>query len=75
MLPRELIVVILLAIVASLGWAGYYLIRDRGGEGGKNRTVWALTVRIGLSVALFAFLMLGAWLGWFEPPPPPDFTR
>lgn len=74
MLPRELIILILIAIVASLGWAGYYLVREKD-AGNPRRTVWALTVRIGLSVALFAFLMLGAWLGWFEPPPPPDFTR
>ena len=74
MLPRELVILILIAIIASLGWAGYYLIKDRD-ESRPSRTVWALTVRIGLSVALFAFLMLGAWLGWFEPPPPPDFTR
>lgn len=74
MLPRELVILILIAILASLAWAGYFLVKDRD-PSKPNRTVWALTIRIGLSVALFAFLMLGAWLGWFQPPPPPDFTR
>jgi Protein of unknown function (DUF2909) len=56
--------VILIAILASLGSALVFLIRD----GSKTRrTLQALTVRIALSVALFLFLMFGYWMGWFVP--------
>jgi hypothetical protein len=55
---------ILIAILASLGSALVFLIRD----GSKTRrTLHALTVRIALSVALFLFLMFGYWMGWFVP--------
>jgi len=57
------VVVILFAIfiVASLFSALYYLIKDRGrGE----RTVRALTLRVTLSVILFALLMLGYYFGF-----------
>lgn len=62
--PRlKIIVILFLAfIVGSLGSALYFMIRDRGqGE----RMVRALTVRIALSVVLFALLMLGFHLGFF----------
>lgn len=52
---------ILLLILASLVQALYFLVRDKGlGE----RTVRALTWRIGLSLLLFLCLMAGFWLGW-----------
>lgn len=53
--------IILLLILASLVQALYFLVRDKGlGE----RTVRALTWRIGLSLLLFLCLMAGFWLGW-----------
>lgn len=55
---------ILLAILASLGSALYFMIKDGSRT---RRTVQALTVRISLSVALFLFLMFGYWMGWFVP--------
>jgi len=58
---RIFIVVILLLILASLGSALYFLLHDRGNS---NRTVNALTVRVGLSVALFLILVLGHHFGW-----------
>ena len=51
---------ILIFIVGSLGSAMYYLIRDKGQS---DRTVKALTIRVVLSVALFAMLMIGHYLG------------
>ncbi|SOD40161.1 twin transmembrane helix small protein [Nitrosovibrio sp. Nv4] len=47
-------------ILASLASAMYYLIKDKG-QG--TRTVKSLTLRIGLSVLLFALLMLGTYFG------------
>lgn len=50
-------------ILVSLGSALYYLMKDNSGS---RRTVNALTVRIGLSVVLFLFVLLAHWLGWIE---------
>ena len=47
-------------ILGSLASALYYLIKDKGQS---DRTVKMLTVRIGLSLALFVFLMAGYYFG------------
>jgi hypothetical protein len=57
---KIIIVLFLLVIVGSLASALLYLVRDKGGS---DRTVKALTVRIGLSVTLFVLLMLGYYFG------------
>jgi putative copper export protein len=57
---RLLVLVFLVMILASLGSALYYLIRDRGQS---QRTVKALTVRIALSLALFVLLLVGYLTG------------
>jgi len=59
---RYVVMVILLAIVASLGSAVFFMMRDRGGS---RRMVKALAIRVGLSVALFVFLMAGYYFGLF----------
>ncbi len=48
-------------ILASLGSALYYLIKDKGQT---DRTVKALTVRIALSLVLFLTLMASYYFGW-----------
>ena len=48
-------------ILASLASALYYLIKDKGNS---DRTARMLTVRVGLSLALFLLLMGGYYLGW-----------
>ena len=61
---RILVTLLLVLILFSLLSGLVYLIRDRGhGE----RTVKALTWRIGLSLALFLVLMAGYYLGLFQP--------
>ena len=58
---KILVILFLVFIVASLGSALYFMVKDKGpGE----RTVKALTVRITLSVVLFALLMLGFYFGF-----------
>jgi hypothetical protein len=61
---RIIIVIAFIGILISLGSALVYLVRDRGST---NRTVNALTVRVGLSVALFLFILFSYWMGWIEP--------
>ena len=63
----KLIVLLMLGgIVYSLGSGLFYLNKDRQGSG---RLAKALTWRIALSLALFAFLIVGAWQGWIVPHP------
>jgi Na+-driven multidrug efflux pump len=59
---RYLVIAVLLVIVASLGSAVFFMMRDRGNS---KRMVKALAIRVGLSVALFLFLMLGYYFGLF----------
>ncbi len=48
-------------ILASLGSALYYLVKD---QGKSDRVVKALTLRIGLSMVLFLSLMAAYYFGW-----------
>lgn len=64
MLFKILIVLLLLAILASLTSGLVFLIRDRGES---RRTVRSLTVRIALSVALFVLLIFGFITGLIQP--------
>ena len=61
---RYLVIAVLLLIVASLASAVFFMMRDRGGS---KRMVKALAIRVGLSVALFLFLMAGYYFGLFKP--------
>ena len=63
--PIKLVVMLVLgAIVVSLGVALYQLATGRGDSSGMLRS---LTVRIGLSIALFLLLMIAWQLGWISP--------
>jgi hypothetical protein len=61
---RIIILIALAGILLSLGSALVYLVRDKGST---NRTVNALTLRVGLSVALFLFILFSYWMGWIQP--------
>ena len=63
-LIRVAVIVVLVAIVASLGVALYHLATDRGES---RKLVQSLTVRIALSVVLFLLLMLAWRLGLIHP--------
>ncbi|AHV94046.1 twin transmembrane helix small protein [Bordetella holmesii] len=60
---RVIVIVAFIGILVSLGSALFYLMKDKGST---NRTVNALTVRIGLSVALFLFVLLANHFGWIQ---------
>ena len=53
---RIVVILLLILIVLTLGSALTYLFRDRGKS---ERTVKALTLRVGLSIGLFLLLMAG----------------
>ncbi len=60
---RIMVILAFIGILGSLASALFYLMRDKGGS---SKTVNALTLRIGLSVALFLFLLFSHWMGWVE---------
>lgn len=51
---RYVVIAVLLLIVASLGSGLFFMMHDRGNS---KRMLKALAIRVGLSVALFLFLM------------------
>jgi hypothetical protein len=61
---KIIIIVALVAVVTALFTALVFLYRDRGRG---NRVVVALAVRVGLSMALIAFLVFSWWMGWIVP--------
>ncbi len=61
---KILVVVVLFAIIFSLGNALWHLSR---GKGDSKKMARALTVRVGLSVALFILLMLAWYNGLITP--------
>ena len=58
---RFLVLVFLAFILFSLFSAGYFLVKDKGRS---TRTVRALTIRVVLSIVLFALLMLSYHFGF-----------
>lgn len=64
MLAKLVIVGFLIVIVYNLGAGLYYMMTDKGQT---DRTVKALTWRIGLSVLLILLVILGIWLGIIKP--------
>lgn len=65
---KILIVVLMLAVLVSLFSGLYFLIRD----GGKtNRVLNSLALRVALSVALLAVILLSLWQGGLTLNPTP----
>ena len=69
---RIIIGLAFIVIIGSLASAFFYLMRDKGAT---NRTVNALTVRIGLSIALFLFVLFAHHMGWIESTGIPQVAR
>ncbi len=64
MVIKFIIIAILIAIVASLGAALLFMVKDGGSS---ERTVRALTFRIGVSIGLFMLLFVLWWAGLISP--------
>ena len=61
---KIIVIAALVAVVASLFSALYYLYRDHG-QG--TRMVKALALRVALSAMLIGFLVLSYFMGWISP--------
>jgi hypothetical protein len=59
-----IVIALLLVILGSLASGLFFLVRD---SHQSTRAVRALTWRIGLSIACFLLLLLGAALGFIQP--------
>jgi len=58
---KIIVLLLIVLILFSLASGLYYLVKDKGSS---ERTVKALTWRVGLSVGLFVLLMAGYYLGF-----------
>lgn len=62
--PMKVVIVIaFVLILASLGSALVFLVRDRGRT---RNVVRALSLRVGFSIALFLLILLAHYFGWIE---------
>ena len=64
MLAKLLVVAIFIGVLASLASGLIFLVKDKGRS---ERTVRALTVRVGISIALLCLLVLLWALGLIQP--------
>ncbi len=64
MLAKVIVLVIFVGILGSLASALFYMVKDKGRT---DRTVKALSMRIGLSIGLFLLLFVLYALGLIEP--------
>lgn len=60
---KTAILLLLFAVIGSLFSGLYFVGADKGHT---NRAVIALTVRIGLSIAIFGLLMGAHYFGWLQ---------
>jgi hypothetical protein len=63
-MQKLIIIAVLVVIVWNLGAGLYYMMVDKGTT---NRTVRALSWRIGLSLGLFLLVVIGIWTGVIKP--------
>ena len=65
---KFIIAVGFIGILGALAMAGVFMLRD--GRDGKPKTgnmMRALALRVGLSVLLFACILISYWAGWIQP--------
>lgn len=61
-------VVMLLLVLLALGSAGLFMLRKGADKGTRDkRMARALALRVGLSIALFLFILLAWHQGWIQP--------
>jgi len=58
---RIVILVLLLVVLGSLFSGLYFVYKDKGNS---NRAVIALTIRVAVSVLVFAILIVAYYFGW-----------
>ena len=65
---KYLIALAFLAIIASLGSALFFMMKDgRNGKQKSSHMAWALALRVGFSIVLFACILIAWKLGYIQP--------
>jgi hypothetical protein len=65
---KTVIVLVLILVLGALASAGLFMLRKGGDPASRDaRMAKALAWRVGLSIALFLFIMLSWRLGWIQP--------
>ena len=61
---RYVVIIAFILIIGSLASALVFMMKDRGRS---DRTVTALAMRVGFSIALFLMILVAYKLGWIAP--------
>ena len=65
---KTVIFISLILVLASLAGAGFFMLRKGGNTQRRDaRMARALALRVGLSIALFLFVLLSWYMGWIRP--------
>ncbi len=65
---KTVIVITLVLVLAVLAGAGLLMLRRGGADGSRDgRMARALALRVGLSIALFIFILASWAMGWIRP--------
>jgi len=66
---KIMFVLALVAVLVALASAGVFMLRKGDDSDGQrsSRMARALALRVGLSVALFLFILLSWYMGWVKP--------
>jgi hypothetical protein len=65
---KTVIVIALVLVLMALAGAGLFMLRKGDDPGARDaRMARALALRVGLSIAIFLFVLLGWRMGWIHP--------
>jgi hypothetical protein len=64
---KFVIVIALVCIIAALAIAGRFMLKNGNSSQRGPNMARALAVRVGVSIALFLFILLAYKLGWIQP--------
>jgi hypothetical protein len=66
-MSKVVIIVLLIAMIASLGVGLFHLLKSPDERDSGDKLVKSLTWRIGIWVVLFGFILMSVKLGWIKP--------
>ena len=66
---KIIVAIVFVSVLAALAMAGVFMLKGgrKTGPGAHRAMARALALRVGLSVALFLFILVSYWLGWIQP--------
>lgn len=65
---KSIVLIAFVGILVALAAAGLFMLRrGQASNKGPQQMARALALRVGLSIALFLFILLSYQLGWIQP--------